>query len=206
MNKLVQVIGLVYMAFLVAYIASGYSQKEHAFQADAANIEQPTCVVKVAVTKDRSGSAGSGVLIRSDLVLTCHHTIRETRPGDSIQVEFRDGLKRTATIARVDKDNDLAVLRIIPVLTPAAKAASRPVIKNQDVVICGFPGGREYDEVRGRVADFRKDTFSINQPAVGMSGGPVFNMGGEVVGVMFGNLVNAHCVGLEVIRDFLKEL
>ena len=85
------------------------------------------------------------------------------------------------------------------------------MIKNQDVVICGFPKGNDYDEVRGRVVAFRSPTmdgedtlFIVSNRAVsGMSGGPVLNMGGEVVGVLFGSLRFANCTGLDAIKAFL---
>jgi len=177
------------------------------------SIEQPAFVVRVGVDGGmRGGEHGSGCLVRSDMVLTCHHVIRDARATDKIIVEFKDGLRRPATVVKTDKLQDLALLRIEPVIIPAARPAKRAVIKNQDVTICGFPNNNEYDEVRGRVVDFRSptrdgdDTLFVvsNRADSGMSGGPVLNMGGEVVGVLFGSLRFANCTGLEAIKTFLE--
>lgn len=176
---------------------------------------QPSSVVRVTVDHGMEADKGSGCLIRADLILTCHHVIRDFKPGSKVTVEFKDGLVREATIDKVNKTIDLALLRIEPVIIPAASPARRAAIKRQEVVISGFPGGGGYSEVRGRVVGFRSSSprqpepefFVVNNRAKsGMSGGPVFNMGGEVVGVLFGSVQFANCTGLDAIKSFLSDV
>jgi S1-C subfamily serine protease len=176
--------------------------------------EQPACCVRVDVLGSRGGEHGTGTLVRPDLVLTAHHVIRDSRPGDRIRVTFRDGFERDASVVKVDRTQDLAALAIEPVIYPAARPAKRSVIKDQDVVICGFPKAGDYDEVRGRVVGFASPTrnsedtlFTVSERAEsGMSGGPVFNMNGDLVGVLFGSLRYANCTGLDAIKAFLRSV
>ena len=176
--------------------------------------EQPLSVVKVVVNGQQFTDSGSGCLIRGDMVLTNHHVIRDFRPGDKLTVEFRDGLVREGYIVQSCPTWDLAAIRIDPVLFPVARPAAKPVIKGQTVNICGFPHGVDFHQVRGKVSGFRSPKrngpdyiFVVNQRVIeGMSGGPVFNDGGEVVGILWGNRLFAHCTGLEAIRNFLKVL
>lgn len=175
---------------------------------------QPVNVVKVAVHHGNSSDVGSGCLIRGDLILTCWHVVRDFRAGDKVSVEFETGLVRLGTIEKTDKRWDLAVIKIDTVLYPVVRPAAKGVQKGQTVNICGFPHGNEYDEVRGRVHNFRspdrqspQHLFTVNKKAIsGMSGGPVFNDGGELVGVLFGSQQYANCTGLQAIKHFLRDV
>ncbi len=176
--------------------------------------EQPINVVRVTTDDGETRSGGSGCLIRGNMILTAEHVVRDFLPGDELSIEFRDGLIRSGSIIKIDPVWDLAAIRIDPVLYPVARPAAKAAIKDQTVNICGFAEGEDYHTIRGRVSGFRSPTrkhpdywFVINKPGIeGMSGGPVFNDGGEVVGIMFGSRFYAHCTGLEAIKDFLKDL
>ncbi len=176
--------------------------------------EQPLSVVKIIVESRNTMDFGSGCLIRGDMILTADHVVRDYLPGDKLSIEFRDGLIREGYIIKTDSIWDLAAIGIKPVLYPVARPAVKPVIKGQTVKICGFPHGADFHQVRGKVSGFRSPKrngpdyiFVANQRVIeGMSGGPVFNDGGEVVGILWGNRRFAHCTGLEAIRNFLEEL
>lgn len=176
--------------------------------------EQRQNVVRVDVDhKNGNTDKGSGVLIRSDLVLTAHHVVRDRRNDSTVVVRFKGGIRREAKVLRESKKWDIALLQFDSVLFTPARPAERSVIKQQTVTICGFPGGGDYAEAIGRVVGFRSpdrtsdpDLFVVNQKCEsGMSGGPVFNESGEVVGTLFGTLRFANCTGLDIIKEFLYE-
>ena len=176
--------------------------------------EQPSQVVKVRVGLGRMDELGSGALIRSDLILTCNHVIREYKKGASLQVSFKDGLVRDAKIIKKDAELDLAVLKIDPVIIPAVRPASRPAVKGDQIRICGFPHGESYDETHGKMVGYRsanrrggQEFFLVNHTSTsGMSGGPAFNADGDLTGILFGSLRYSNCVGLDAIKTFLGDI
>ena len=176
--------------------------------------EQRQSVVRVDVDHENGNSdKGSGVLIRSDLVLTAQHVVRDRRSDSTVTVRFKGGLVREAKVLRESKKWDIALLQFDSVLYTPAQPAQRSAIKQQSVIICGFPKGGDYVEAVGRVVGFRSpdrtsdpDLFVVNHKCEsGMSGGPVFNESGEVVGTLFGTLRFANCTGLDIIKEFLHE-
>jgi len=176
--------------------------------------EQRQSVVRVDVDHTNGNTdKGSGVLIRADLVLTADHVVRDAKSDSKVIITFKSGLKREGEILKTSKKWDLALIQFDSVLFTPARPAKRAAIKTQTVTICGFPGGGDYVEAIGRVVGFRSPDrtsephlFVVNHKCEsGMSGGPVFNDSGDVVGTLFGSLRFANCTGLDVIKEFLHE-
>lgn len=59
---------------------------------------------------DLSGSLGSGVFVRDDLVLTCAHVIDNAA---RVRCELTDGRRVDAEVVKVDEELDLALLRVV---------------------------------------------------------------------------------------------
>ena len=171
---------------------------------------QPPAVVKVVSEQGSEFFTSSGVVIREDLILTCAHAVRGNRPGH-LQVIYLDGRESPATVLKVDKDNDLAVLKIPPTLRVPVTPGVMPV-RNQAVVIHGFPKGIEYKAhnvtVVGFIANTRNGpngTFVMsNRVQQGVSGGPVTDEDGRLVGVLFGSTDYAYATGVDTVRKFLE--
>ncbi|MFN4024516.1 MAG: Do family serine endopeptidase [Hyphomonas sp.] len=140
----------------------------------------------------RRGSLGSGFLISADgYIITNNHVIDK---ADTIEVTFSDGRTLPATIVGRDRDTDIAVLKITsrsPL--PFVDLADSDTAEVGDWVIAignplGFGGsvsagiisatGRDLNT--GRSDNFIQTDAAINQ---GNSGGPLFNLAGQVVGV-----------------------
>lgn len=140
----------------------------------------------------RATSLGSGFVIDSSgLIVTNNHVIDG---ADEITVIFHDDSRLAATVVGKDKKTDLALLRVKP-----AKPLSAVKFGNSDasrvgdwVVAIGNPFGlggtvtagiisaRARNINAGPYDDFIQTDASINR---GNSGGPMFNMDGEVVGI-----------------------
>lgn len=174
--------------------------------------EQRQSVVRIGVELPSGVSDhGSGVLIRSDLALTNHHVVRERGKKGRVTVTFKGGLTREATVLKESKVWDVALLQFDSVLLVPARPADKPARRQQEVTICGFPGNGDYEERSGRVVGFRgpnptspQNWFVVNNRCEsGMSGGPVFDDNGEVVGILFGSLRFANCVGLDALKEFI---
>jgi serine protease Do len=140
----------------------------------------------------RQGSLGSGFVISPDgIIITNNHVIEN---ADEIEINFSDGRVLDATLIGRDRDTDLAVLKVNS-QTPLAfvdLADSDHAEVGDWVIAIGNPFGfggsvsagiisaRNRDLNSGRSDDFIQTDAAINR---GNSGGPLFNLGGEVVGV-----------------------
>ena len=140
----------------------------------------------------KTNSLGSGFIIdTSGVVVTNNHVIAD---ADEINVIMNDGTKIKATLVGVDKKTDLAVLKFTPVkpVTAVKFGDSEKVRLGEWVVAIGNPfslGGtvtagivsaRNRDINSGPYDSYIQTDASINR---GNSGGPLFNLDGDVIGV-----------------------
>lgn len=159
-----------------------------------ADVPHPA-VVRVVASNRGSLSYGSGTLVavnaRYGLVVTNWHVVCEaTGP---IVVVFPDGFRSGATVAKTDRDWDLAALVIWrPRAAPVALAGQAPR-PGEPLAIAGY-GADAYRAVAGRCTQYvspgRNFPFEMVELSAGArqgdSGGPIFNSRGELAGVLFG--------------------
>ncbi|WP_375260557.1 DegQ family serine endoprotease [Palleronia sp.] len=139
----------------------------------------------------RSQALGSGFVISEDgYIVTNNHVIEG---ADEIQIDFYNGDTLDAEIVGTDPQTDIALLKV------ASDAPLQPVpFGNSDeaavgdwVMAMGNPLGQGFSVSAGIVSarnraltgtydDYIQTDAAINR---GNSGGPLFNMDGEVVGV-----------------------
>ena len=140
----------------------------------------------------RVNSLGSGFVIdAAGIVVTNNHVIAD---ADEITVVFNDGSKLKAELIGKDSKTDLAVLRVKPdkPLKAVKFGNSEKLRLGEWVVAIGNPfslGGsvtagivsaRNRDINSGPYDNYIQTDAAINR---GNSGGPLFNLDGEVVGV-----------------------
>ncbi|SDO09717.1 serine protease Do [Aureimonas jatrophae] len=140
----------------------------------------------------RVQSLGSGFVIDpSGIVVTNNHVIQD---ADEITVNFADGTKLDAKIVGIDPKTDLAVLKVEPKAPLAAVAFgdSDKVRIGDWVMAIGNPFGlggtvtvgivsaRGRNINAGPYDNFIQTDAAINR---GNSGGPLFDMYGDVVGI-----------------------
>tara|TARA_B100000686_G_scaffold331541_1_gene395205 strand:- start:351 stop:1760 length:1410 start_codon:yes stop_codon:yes gene_type:complete len=136
-------------------------------------------------------SLGSGFVISEDgYIVTNNHVVQN---ASDIQVTFTNGLKLEAELIAFDSETDLALLKVdttdkLPFLefgdSDSAKVGSW-------VMAIGNPHGLGGSvtagivSARGRMLGGRYDDFIQTDAAInrGNSGGPLFNLEGEVIGV-----------------------
>jgi len=140
----------------------------------------------------KTNSLGSGFIVdASGIVVTNNHVIADS---DEINVIMNDGTKIKAEIVGVDKKTDLAVLRFKPTrpLT-AVKFGDSDKLRLGDWVIAignpfslggtvtaGIVSAKNRDISSGPYDSYIQTDAAINR---GNSGGPLFNLDGEVIGV-----------------------
>ncbi|MCA6106705.1 Do family serine endopeptidase [Bradyrhizobium cenepequi] len=140
----------------------------------------------------KTNSLGSGFIVdTSGIVVTNNHVIAD---ADEINVILNDGTKVKAELVGVDKKTDLAVLKFKPPkpLTAVKFGDSDQLRLGEWVIAIGNPfslGGsvtagivsaRNRDISQGPYDSYIQTDAAINR---GNSGGPLFNLDGEVVGV-----------------------
>lgn len=147
--------------------------------------------VRPAVVAILTGDGtASGVIMNEDgLVLTAAHVAE--RPGRQMNVILEDGTVTKGTTLGLDKTTDAALMQLNDDRKWPYVQVSRKVVKAQPGEWCfalGHPGG--FDENRGvvlRVGRIIKQTAnSLQTDCVlmgGDSGGPLFNLQGEVIGI-----------------------
>ena len=144
----------------------------------------------------RFSGVGSGVLISADgKVLTAAHVVQTS---DLVAVQFVDGTVSRARVIGSIQRADLAVLQleqVPPGMVPARLADSDTIEVGDEVFVVGAPygighslsaghiGGRRAAGalVSGVTLELLQTDAAINQ---GNSGGPMFNMNGQVVGIV----------------------
>ena len=138
-------------------------------------------------------SLGSGFIVdgKAGLVVTNNHVIAE---ADEITVTTSDGLKFEAKLVGRDAKTDLALLRVkVDKELPSVKFGGSDGLRVGDWVLAignpfglggtvtaGIVSARGRDINSGPYDDFIQTDAAINR---GNSGGPLFSMTGEVIGV-----------------------
>ena len=134
---------------------------------------------------------GSGFVISPDgLIVTNNHVIER---ADEIRIEFYSGLELRAELVGTDPATDIALLRVdhdepLPYVPWGDSEAARV---GEWVIAVGNPLGQGFSvsagiisargrALRGNFDDYIQTDAAINR---GNSGGPLFNMDGEVIGV-----------------------
>lgn len=149
-----------------------------------------------------AAAAGSGFVITQDgYILTNYHVIKD---ANSIKVAFVDGTTYDAKLVGGEEENDIAVLKIEATgLTPVILGNSDGIKVGEEVVAIGNPLGeltfsmtkgivsakdRSITMSSGEVMNMIQTDTAINN---GNSGGPLFDMYGQVIGITSAKLSNS---------------
>lgn len=138
-------------------------------------------------------AAGSGFVLTEDgYVVTNYHVVE----GDGVlSVVTYDGNEYAATLVGYDDTNDVALLKVEATdLKAVTLGSSNDLIVGDQVVAIGNPLGEltstlTVGYISAKERDVTTDGFAINMLQTdaainsGNSGGPLFNMRGEVIGI-----------------------
>lgn len=138
---------------------------------------------------DRASGNGSGAYLGGDLVLTAAHVVSGSGP---IRVSYDDRSIGEATVVRRSVEHDLALLSVPGLGSSGArplKWGDASALRDGDELIAlGYAAGLPLSTKVGVVSGQRVlDTTNLIQTDAelnpGMSGGPVLNAEGELVGI-----------------------
>ncbi|MBF6134711.1 trypsin-like peptidase domain-containing protein [Nocardia otitidiscaviarum] len=146
------------------------------------------------VTVERSGGVGSGVVLRSDTVVTNAHVV-----GDAprVTIVFADGIRSSGEVLATDTVTDLAVVRTERTNLPVPEFRTDLPEPGEIAVAIGSPLGFENSVSAGVISGIHRDipgTAPQAQSLVdliqtdasispGSSGGALLDTSGRVVGI-----------------------
>lgn len=140
----------------------------------------------------RAQSLGSGFIVDpTGIIVTNNHVIAD---ADEVKVTLHENVQLSAKVIGKDAKTDLAVLKVEPSKPlPFVKFGSSDAARVGDWIIAignpfglggsvttGIISARQRDINAGPYDDFLQTDASINR---GNSGGPMFNLAGEVIGI-----------------------
>jgi len=150
-------------------------------------------------TKERMTSIeglGSGVVISKEgLILTAAHVVQVS---DSVHVEFKSGEKILGKVVASEPTADVALIKLEKLpkdMKVATIGDSNKIMVGENVFVIGAPYGIGHSITAGYISGRRKppeksmfsdvEFFQTDAAVnVGNSGGPMFNMNGEVIGIV----------------------
>jgi hypothetical protein len=205
-NALKQMIATSAMADLLATNAPeaatpvAYSEQIHITAAPAQSRSLPDDMDKVmqgVVYIRVGGMLGSGVIVSSDgYILTAAHVVSGT---SEVAVRFKSGLQLNATVIRVDRDQDVALIKVPGAGHQAVElnlGDSDPV--GGELYAIGSPLSEDlsftvtkgvisaYREREGDKAKFIQTDAALNP---GNSGGPLLDKSGKVIGIVSSKII-----------------
>ncbi len=156
--------------------------------------QEPDLDIEGLPEQRQRGAVGSGFLISSDgYVMTNNHVVAG---ADEIQVTLNDRRVYGAKVIGLDEPSDLALLKIDATDLPFVDFGDSDSLRvGEWVLAIGSPFGLEFSVAAGIVSakgrsmpgrstynymSFIQTDVAINQ---GNSGGPLFNLDGDVVGI-----------------------
>lgn len=187
-----------------------------------------TSLVTIEAYQDRSVLAsygqGSGIIMTEDgYIITNAHVV--DNGGFALIVRLHDGTEYNATIIGSDKKSDIAVIKInAEGLSPAQFGDSNQLVRGEQVVALGSPAGFESSITTGVVSGLDRkikiDNTSIGMSCIqmdaainpGSSGGALFNMWGQVVGITSSKMKSAEydnicfAISMDAAKPIIEEL
>ena len=156
----------------------------------------------------RSKGQGSGIVMtQTGYIVTNAHVIETADQG--IKVVTNDGIEYAAEVVGSDATTDIAVIKVAASdLKPAEFGDSDAVLQGEEVVAIGSPAGYNNSVTMGVVSSVNRqirsktgnDTVTciqIDAPInPGSSGGGLFNMWGQVIGITSSKLSSSDYEGI----------
>lgn len=163
-------------------------------------------------------SVGSGVIISKDgLIITNAHVVQM---ANKIFVLLSDGEQAEASPVAISPENDLAIIRIKSKKPLKPVTIANDVMLGETVVAAGNQLGLENSVSSGIISGLNRNILSNGKPILtgliqtdastnqGSSGGALFNLDGELVGINIAIVQGANSVGLAIpydkVKNFLK--
>lgn len=164
--------------------------------------------VNSVVTIETNEGLGSGFFIQKNLVATNYHVIEDANSA-VIYLNNTNTSYEVEGYVALDEQNDLAILKVKYDAGVPLKLSQTMVKQGDDVLVIGSPKGLAATITKGIVSNLNAELKLIQIDAAishGSSGGPVFNITGEVIGVAVGGIENGQNLNFAIPAKTLENL
>jgi S1-C subfamily serine protease len=149
---------------------------------------------------------GTGFVIAPTRVMTNAHVVAGS---DSVAVET-GGKSYDATVISFDPKEDISILAVPDLPAQPLAFADSPAKPDTDAIVLGYPGGGVFEATPARIreiinldgpdiyrtATVTREVYTIRGTVLqGNSGGPMIDVDGKVLGVVFGAAVDDNDTG-----------
>lgn len=163
----------------------------------------------IVVVNTATGN-GSGVIVDdSGVIATNYHVIEDS---SNVSIELQNGdVYQDIGVISIDEIKDIALLKIDGFDLPTAEFGnSNSVVIGEDVLVMGAPRGMEQTVSRGIVSAIRDsgEGYRLIQTdaaiSPGSSGGGMFNLEGELVGLTVSYLEDAQNINFVIPINYVR--
>lgn len=170
------------------------------------NLKEKTCQYMLSLNYKRADgslrAAGSAFYIMHGerLAVTAAHVTTPDGSADQIVACYSDGQQSDVLILAEDRMADLSVFKVDATCPlPCVRHAAANV--GDTVYVLGFSAGNKLNFTKGMVTSTEVATFTTDACADnGFSGGPVFNLHMELVGMVLSGAGIAHGITSQQVR------
>jgi S1-C subfamily serine protease len=206
------------LPFVVAFVLTAYlSQSTPAQESLPELVRRVKPAIVAIVTYDVKGDAlatGSGFFIRPGQVVTNLHVIRGARRTAVKTLDGKGRVYQVAGLLAVDEEGDLALMRVdmSPERPRSSELAGSLPEEGETVFVIGNPLKLEGSVTDGIVSAVREvpGVGKIIQTTApishGNSGSPIFNLKGQVIGVITVKVTNGQNISLAISSDRVRDL
>ncbi|MBF0494531.1 MAG: trypsin-like peptidase domain-containing protein [Candidatus Omnitrophica bacterium] len=187
------------------------SEFDRVFQQFSNNLAQSQTIKQKGV--------GSGVILdKAGIIVTNAHVVNM---ASNIIVVLNDGVSIEGKVAYVSPSDDLAIIKIEPDrdLPEVKLAASGDIMVGETVVAIGNPMGLENSVNMGIVSGKNRNIANTNGEILfagliqtdapinpGSSGGALFNLDGELMGINLAVIQNSQSIGFAIPSEKIRKI
>jgi serine protease Do len=179
--------------FATVTITILYNAQAQAVEPDINSMLRTVVLIEGYDDKGERQSKGSGVVLDNGYIASVDHVFAGA-PDAKFKGTLSDGTTFELKTIKALKEKDLILLQPSIVLTHSTNFTCAPVVVGQPIIAIGNPTFLNFITTFGRVSSLRQvgkeplpkesDIFTVDAPlAPGMSGGPVFDIYGKVLGL-----------------------
>lgn len=170
-------------------VPSGRTRAEPSEPAGLTTREIAQRTLDSTVTLRCGQSAGAGFFVTAELLLTNEHVL--CPPGETLQVQLRDGRRLSGQVEKRDDWLDLALVRVFGAAAKPLDLGDATGLRPGDRVLAiGNPRGLDFSLASGIVSHSERNVWGIAYVQFdgninpGNSGGPLLDSQGRAIGIV----------------------